>query len=87
MADLQEFYKAAKIRFDEDPEFKLRAQQAVVTLQVRSSPDKNGAHRIGVAFSFVRCQVASAAPQTEVERWKEWKDGFAWVSRFVKSRL
>ncbi|CAK8533793.1 unnamed protein product [Lathyrus sativus] len=31
--DLQAFYKAAKVRFDDDPEFKLRAQQAVVLLQ------------------------------------------------------
>ena len=34
MGDLQAFYKAAKARFDEDEEFKLRSQQAVVTLQV-----------------------------------------------------
>ena len=29
------FYKASKVRFDSDPEFKLRAQQAVVRLQVK----------------------------------------------------
>lgn len=31
---LQAFYKASKQRFDADPEFKERAQQAVVSLQV-----------------------------------------------------
>lgn len=31
--DLQEFYKASKKRFDEDPDFKSRAQRAVVDLQ------------------------------------------------------
>jgi hypothetical protein len=31
---LQSFYKKAKIRFDEDPAFKERAQKAVVLLQV-----------------------------------------------------
>lgn len=30
------FYKASKLRFDSDPEFKLRAQQAVVSLQVKT---------------------------------------------------
>lgn len=30
----QSFYKKAKIRFDEDPAFKERAQRAVVLLQV-----------------------------------------------------
>nr|KYP61388.1 Arginyl-tRNA synthetase [Cajanus cajan] len=33
IGDLQAFYKASKLRFDSDPEFKLRAQQAVVRLQ------------------------------------------------------
>ncbi|KAK7379961.1 hypothetical protein VNO78_32245 [Psophocarpus tetragonolobus] len=33
IGDLQAFYKASKVRFDSDPEFKLRAQQAVVQLQ------------------------------------------------------
>lgn len=33
IGDLQEFYKASKKRFDEDPAFKGRAQQAVVRLQ------------------------------------------------------
>ncbi|KAL5178553.1 Arginine--tRNA ligase, chloroplastic/mitochondrial [Glycine soja] len=33
IGDLQAFYKASKVRFDSDPEFKLRAQQAVVRLQ------------------------------------------------------
>ncbi|TKY44552.1 Arginine--tRNA ligase [Spatholobus suberectus] len=33
IADLQAFYKASKVRFDSDPEFKLRAQQAVIRLQ------------------------------------------------------
>ncbi|KAL2993234.1 hypothetical protein AAZX31_10G098100 [Glycine max] len=33
IGDLQAFYKASKLRFDSDPEFKLRAQQAVVSLQ------------------------------------------------------
>jgi len=33
ISDLQAFYKAAKIRFDEDAEFKTRAQKAVVKLQ------------------------------------------------------
>ncbi|CAL5186395.1 unnamed protein product [Lathyrus oleraceus] len=33
IGDLQAFYKASKLRFDDDPEFKLRAQQAVVLLQ------------------------------------------------------
>lgn len=33
IADLEGFYKAAKRRFDSDPEFKLRAQQRVVALQ------------------------------------------------------
>ncbi|GBG68603.1 hypothetical protein CBR_g3146 [Chara braunii] len=33
IGDLQNFYKAAKVRFDQDPEFKERAQQAVVRLQ------------------------------------------------------
>lgn len=33
IGDLQAFYKASKVRFDDDPEFKLRAQQAVVLLQ------------------------------------------------------
>ncbi|CAJ1422275.1 unnamed protein product [Effrenium voratum] len=31
--DLQEFYKASKKRFDEDADFKVRAQRAVVDLQ------------------------------------------------------
>jgi arginyl-tRNA synthetase len=31
---LQLFYKASKERFDNDEEFKVRAQQAVVRLQV-----------------------------------------------------
>lgn len=31
---LQEFYKASKKRFDDDPAFMERAQQAVVKLQV-----------------------------------------------------
>ncbi|XP_054807999.1 arginine--tRNA ligase, cytoplasmic-like isoform X1 [Prosopis cineraria] len=33
IGDLQTFYKASKQRFDSDPEFKQRAQQAVVRLQ------------------------------------------------------
>ncbi|KAK2397996.1 Arginyl-tRNA synthetase, class Ic [Trifolium repens] len=33
IGDLQALYKASKVRFDDDPEFKLRAQQAVVLLQ------------------------------------------------------
>ncbi|XP_019438559.1 PREDICTED: arginine--tRNA ligase, cytoplasmic-like isoform X1 [Lupinus angustifolius] len=33
IGDLQAFYKASKLRFDSDPEFKQRAQQAVVRLQ------------------------------------------------------
>ncbi|XP_057726609.1 arginine--tRNA ligase, cytoplasmic-like isoform X1 [Arachis stenosperma] len=33
IGDLQTFYKASKVRFDSDPEFKQRAQQAVVRLQ------------------------------------------------------
>lgn len=33
IGDLQEFYKASKLRFDEDPSFKERAQLAVVRLQ------------------------------------------------------
>jgi len=33
VGDLQAFYKEAKLRFDDDADFKLRAQQAVVTLQ------------------------------------------------------
>ncbi|KAH1241745.1 Arginine--tRNA ligase, chloroplastic/mitochondrial [Glycine max] len=33
IGDLQAFYKASKVRFDNDPEFKLRAQQSVVLLQ------------------------------------------------------
>jgi arginyl-tRNA synthetase len=33
IGDLQSFYKKAKIRFDEDPAFKERAQKAVVLLQ------------------------------------------------------
>ncbi|KAL5178556.1 DNA-directed RNA polymerase III subunit 2 [Glycine soja] len=33
IGDLQAFYKASKVRFDNDPEFKLRAQQSVVRLQ------------------------------------------------------
>ena len=34
VSDLQAFYKAAKLRFDEDADFKRRAQEAVVRLQV-----------------------------------------------------
>jgi arginyl-tRNA synthetase len=34
IGDLQIFYKASKHRFDNDPEFKERAQQGVVRLQV-----------------------------------------------------
>ncbi|KAL2321344.1 hypothetical protein Fmac_030313 [Flemingia macrophylla] len=33
IGDLQAFYKASKVRFDNEPEFKLRAQQSVVRLQ------------------------------------------------------
>ncbi|RDY12130.1 Arginine--tRNA ligase, chloroplastic/mitochondrial, partial [Mucuna pruriens] len=33
IGDLQTFYKASKVRFDNEPEFKLRAQQSVVRLQ------------------------------------------------------
>ncbi|XP_004513035.1 arginine--tRNA ligase, chloroplastic/mitochondrial-like [Cicer arietinum] len=33
IGDLQAFYKASKLRFDSDPEFKLNAQQSVVKLQ------------------------------------------------------
>ncbi|XP_061371248.1 arginine--tRNA ligase, cytoplasmic-like isoform X2 [Gastrolobium bilobum] len=33
IGDLQRFYKESKLRFDSDPEFKLRAQQAVIRLQ------------------------------------------------------
>ncbi|PWA13636.1 Aminoacyl-tRNA synthetase, class 1a, anticodon-binding [Artemisia annua] len=33
VGELQAFYKASKKRFDDDPEFKNRAQQAVVSLQ------------------------------------------------------
>ncbi|XP_004513061.1 arginine--tRNA ligase, cytoplasmic-like [Cicer arietinum] len=33
VGDLQAFYKASKVRFDNDPAFKLRAQQSVVLLQ------------------------------------------------------
>jgi arginyl-tRNA synthetase len=36
IGDLQVFYKASKKRFDEDPDFKERSQQAVVKLQVGS---------------------------------------------------
>ncbi|KAM7274448.1 hypothetical protein ACFE04_016314 [Oxalis oulophora] len=38
IGDLQAFYKASKQRFDDDPVFKERAQQAVVRLQVEFSP-------------------------------------------------
>eukprot|EP00959_Pyramimonas_sp_CCMP1952_P199378 4170493-Pyramimonas_sp.AAC.1 len=34
VSDLQAFYKAAKLRFDDDADFKKRAQEAVVRLQV-----------------------------------------------------
>jgi arginyl-tRNA synthetase len=37
IGDLQVFYKASKKRFDEDPDFKERSQQAVVKLQVGNS--------------------------------------------------
>ncbi|RDD45876.1 Arginine--tRNA ligase, cytoplasmic [Trichoplax sp. H2] len=37
IADLQAFYKAAKVRFDEDAVFKKRAYEAVVKLQARES--------------------------------------------------
>ncbi|TKY44583.1 Arginine--tRNA ligase [Spatholobus suberectus] len=33
IGDLQAFYRASKVRFDNEPEFKLRAQQSVVRLQ------------------------------------------------------
>lgn len=36
-AAFQAFYKASKQRFDSDPAFKERAQQAVVSLQVNNS--------------------------------------------------
>ncbi|GJN37417.1 hypothetical protein PR202_gb26370 [Eleusine coracana subsp. coracana] len=45
VGDLQSFYKASKTKFDEDEDFKSRAQQAVIQLQAASMagwlPDQN----------------------------------------------
>lgn len=53
---LQLFYKASKQRFDEDPEFKDRAQQAVVRLQV-SYPSGCGVWEDCGIFSFSSKQL------------------------------
>ena len=46
IGDLQAFYKASKKRFDEDAEFKLRAQAAVVRLQAGEGPERDAWRRI-----------------------------------------
>lgn len=46
VSDLQAFYKAAKVKFDEDEEFKKRAQLAVVSLQRGEVDSKEAWSRI-----------------------------------------
>ena len=46
IGDLQAFYKASKKRFDEDAEFKARAQAAVVRLQAGDGPERDAWRRI-----------------------------------------
>lgn len=46
IGDLQEFYKASKKRFDEDPSFKERAQLAVVQLQSGETKYRNAWQKI-----------------------------------------
>merc|ERR1712151_377110 len=46
ISDLQGFYKSAKKRFDDDPEFKKRSQLAVVDLQAGGEFARNAWQRI-----------------------------------------
>jgi arginyl-tRNA synthetase len=60
VSDLQEFYKSAKKRFDDDAEFKTRAQKAVVSLQAGDKFARNAWQRI--------CDVSRKAFQIIYDR-------------------
>lgn len=46
LSDLVQWYRASKVRFDEDPDFKKRAQAQVVTLQAHEEPTYSAWKRI-----------------------------------------
>mgnify|MGYP002038880880 CR=1 FL=1 len=54
IADLQAFYKAAKVRFDAEPEFKERSKREVVALQARPT-------RFPPFFCPVHCSALALA--------------------------
>jgi arginyl-tRNA synthetase len=55
LADLEEFYRAAKARFDAEPEFAERARAAVVGLQ-SGDPDANAQWQRFIDISLTHCQ-------------------------------
>ncbi|PIA60153.1 hypothetical protein AQUCO_00400802v1 [Aquilegia coerulea] len=65
IGDLQVFYKKSKQRFDEDPDFKEKAQQAVVSLQ--GSKDENDRYR--KAWTKI-CEISRKEFQQVYERLK-----------------
>ncbi|KAK2989606.1 hypothetical protein RJ640_027380, partial [Escallonia rubra] len=60
IGDLEAFYKASKQRFDTDPDFKERAQQAVVSLQ-------GGAEKYRKAWSQI-CEISRRGYERVYER-------------------
>ena len=56
LADLEEFYRAAKQRFDEDPDFQNRSRAAVVGLQ-SGDPDSVAAWERFIDISMSHCQA------------------------------
>lgn len=55
LADLENFYRAAKTKFDEDPQFQDRARQAVVGLQ-SGDPDAGAQWQKFIDISMSHCQ-------------------------------
>lgn len=55
LADLEEFYRAAKTKFDADPDFAERARQAVVALQA-GDPDVRALWQRFIDLSLAHCQ-------------------------------
>ena len=53
------FYKVSKQRFDSDPEFKQRAQQAVVRLQVKCQFSALQLPIVIISFGMLECFILS----------------------------
>jgi arginyl-tRNA synthetase len=67
LADLEEFYRQAKARFDSDPEFAERSRRAVVALQQGDAHARNSWQRF-IDISMSHCQHMYARLGVSLER-------------------